>query len=245
MVWVELIGFFVGEPPGAGVPGGGVVVEGAASRAARQDALPGWACGDLGQVAWSFSGGLLVPGRSAGHCGTQADPDAAVVLSGDCGGTVFLTAPASLVRCDDDALRTLVSDLDAVTWMSGDLTSATVAFERHRAGTGVWGGDGGGIIINGVWTHPGQLPGPVARQAEDVVLGLGGPDRRQAVAPGTCRRARPQARAPDTNPQAPWPGMGLRHLPSCRSVPRTVRAVTKCPPPSSEPRNTGGHDHSG
>ncbi len=112
-----------------------------------------------------------MPGRSAGHCGTQADPDAAVVLSGDCGGTVFLTAPASLVRCDDDALRTLVSDLDAVTWMSGDLTSATVAFERHRAGTGVWGGDGGGIIINGVWTHPGQLPGPVARQAEDVVLG--------------------------------------------------------------------------
>lgn len=72
------------------------------------------------------------------------------MLSGDYGGTIFLTAPAHLVRCDTKTLVTLVSDLDAVSWMSGDLTIATVAFERHPIGTGVTGGDGGGIVVDGV-----------------------------------------------------------------------------------------------
>ena len=70
----------------------------------------------------------------------QQDPDGAVVLSGDYGTTVFLTAPARLVNCDMGTLVTLVSDLDAVTWMSGDPAIATVAFEHHPVGTSVWGG---------------------------------------------------------------------------------------------------------
>jgi hypothetical protein len=101
----------------------------------------------------------------------ERDPDAAVILSGDSGGTVLLTAPLRLVVCDTDTLRTLVSDLDAVTWMSGDPTCATVAFERYPVGTGVWGGDGGGIVVDGVWTHPERLPVDVRDQAVEVVLG--------------------------------------------------------------------------
>jgi hypothetical protein len=100
------------------------------------------------------------------------DPQAAVVLSGDYGGTIFLTVPGKHVRCDLGALRTLVSDLDAVTWMSGDLTIATVALERHPIGTGVIGGDGGGVIVDGVWTHPSGLPQEIRSQAAAVVLGL-------------------------------------------------------------------------
>lgn len=100
-----------------------------------------------------------------------ADPDAAVVLTGDYGGTVFLTAPVRLVGCDLDTLRTLVSDLDAVTWMSGDLTIATVALERHPVGTGVMGGDGGGAVIDGVWIHPVRVPEEIRDQAGEVVSG--------------------------------------------------------------------------
>lgn len=100
------------------------------------------------------------------------DPDAAVVLSGDYGGTIFLTVPVARLRCDLPTLQTLVSDLDAVTWMSGDLTIATVALERHAVGTGVPGGDHGGIVVDGVWTHPTRLPQAIRDQAADVVLGL-------------------------------------------------------------------------
>jgi len=102
----------------------------------------------------------------------QHEPDGAVILSGDYGGTIFLTAPVRLVRCNAEALVTLVSDLDAVTWMSGDPTIATVASGRHPIGTRVWGGDGGGVIVDGVWTHYGRLTPPVRAQAEEVVLGL-------------------------------------------------------------------------
>jgi len=101
----------------------------------------------------------------------QSDPDAAVIMSGDYGGTIFLTAPARQVLCDTDSLVTLVSDLDAVTWMSGDLTIATLAFERHPIGTHVSGGDGGGFVVNGIWTHPVRLTSAIRAQAEDVVLG--------------------------------------------------------------------------
>ena len=98
--------------------------------------------------------------------------DGAVVLSGDYGGTIFVTAPARIVACSEEALITLVSDLDAITWMSGDLTIATVAFEAYAIGSGVVGGDGGEVIIDGVWVHPHQIPSEVAAQAREVVLGL-------------------------------------------------------------------------
>lgn len=105
------------------------------------------------------------------HSMTEAreDPDAAVVLSADYGGTIFLTVPVRLCKCTLEALETLISDLDAVTWFSGDPTIATVALERHPVGTGVTGGDGGGIIIEGVGTHPKRLPGEMARQAAEII----------------------------------------------------------------------------
>ena len=120
----------------------------------------------------------------------RADPDAAVVLSGDYGGTIFLTAPVWLVACTSADLTTLVSDLDAVTWMSGDLTIATVSYERHRVGSGVSGGDGGGIVIGGVWTHPRWLPAGLAAQATQVVLG-----ERQRIDLGLLRQLRAEALA--------------------------------------------------
>src|SRR2546429_7004517 len=83
----------------------------------------------------------------------HADPDSAVVLSGDYGATIFLTVPVRLLRCGSATLRTLVSDLDAVTWMSGDLTIATAAIERHPVAAGVLGGGRGRGVVGGRRLH--------------------------------------------------------------------------------------------
>lgn len=101
----------------------------------------------------------------------RADPDSAVVLSGDYGATIFLTVPVRLLRCGLATLRILVSDLDAVTWMSGRLTIATVAIERHPVGTGVIGGGRGGVVVDGVWLHPTKVAPELRDQAIEVVSG--------------------------------------------------------------------------
>jgi hypothetical protein len=95
----------------------------------------------------------------------RSDPDAALVLSGDYCSTIFLTAPVRLVGCDPDTLDPLVSDLDALTWMSGDLTVTTAAFERHPVGTAV------AKVTDGVWVHPGRVPADIHDQAREVVSG--------------------------------------------------------------------------
>lgn len=112
----------------------------------------------------------------------RADPDATVVLSGDHGVIVYLTVPVRLLGCDVATLRTLVSDLDVVTWMSGDLTIATVALERHPVGAVI---DGGGTVVEGVWVHPTVLAAELRGQAVDVVLG-----RRARVDVTVLRRLR-------------------------------------------------------
>lgn len=116
----------------------------------------------------------------------QNDPDASVVLAGDYGGTIFLTVPLRLVACDTETLRTLVSDLDAVTWMSGDLGIATVSFEPRPVGARVPGGQGGAPVVDGVWTNPKMLPQIVREQASEVVLGTR--PRIDATVLGECRQ---------------------------------------------------------
>ncbi len=135
--------------------------------------------------------------------------DGAVVLSGDYGGTIFVTAPARIVACSEEALITLVSDLDAITWMSGDLTIATVAFEAYAIGSGVVGGDGGEVIIDGVWVHPHQIPSEVAAQAREVVLGL-----RTRIDLGLLRqeRERELAKKRARRGANPFESENLRHL---------------------------------
>jgi hypothetical protein len=135
--------------------------------------------------------------------------DGAVVLSGDYGGTIFLTAPARIVACSEEALMALVSDLDAITWMSGDLTIATVAFEAYAVGYGVVGGDGGGVIIDGVWVHPHRISSEVAAQATEVVLGP-----RTRIDLGLLRRERERALAKKRARRGanPFQSKKLRHL---------------------------------
>ncbi len=82
----------------------------------------------------------------------QADPEGIVVFEGDDGGQIYLVCTASSVRCSEEDLRALLRDLDSLKW--NDVTSARVYFESLPIGSGVWGGMGGGRVVNGLWVHP-------------------------------------------------------------------------------------------
>jgi hypothetical protein len=114
----------------------------------------------------------------------RTHPEAAVVLFGDFGGTIYLTAPMRHVACSETVLSTLLSDLDAITWMGGAEYGASVAFERHAIGEAVLGGDGGGAVIDGVWMHP-RFDAGIAELSRDVVAG-----RRERLPGGLLRSRR-------------------------------------------------------
>ena len=97
----------------------------------------------------------------------QADPEGVVILEGDYGGQIYAVCPARLVRCDEEALRRLLQDIDGLAWRDPD--GAGVYFESLPVGSGVWGGMGGGRVVDGVWVHP-KLRG-FATAIGDVLAG--------------------------------------------------------------------------
>jgi len=82
----------------------------------------------------------------------REDPDTAVVMEGDWGGSVYLTCPVRLVRCDATTLEAVLAVLDKLDW--DDPEGARVYYEHLPAGSGVAGGTGGGIVVDGVWVNP-------------------------------------------------------------------------------------------
>jgi hypothetical protein len=102
----------------------------------------------------------------------KASPGAVAVLSGDYGGTIYLTVPMSRVGCTEEQLTTLLSDLDAISWMGGADYDARASYHDLPVPGYVAGGDGGGEVIDGVWTHPSYIDEEVAALARDVVAGL-------------------------------------------------------------------------
>ncbi len=163
----------------------------------------------------------------------KRDPDGVIVLSGDYGTTVLLTAPAHLVRCDTETLVTLVSDLDAVSWMSGDPAIATVAFERHPVGTSIEGGWGGGIVADGVWTNPQRLSAENAPRPSRPCWGDAG------ASTATCCDGIETLNSPANAHREPWhgatgcPGTSTSHHPQCRSP--TDTALFSAMPAVTEP----------
>jgi hypothetical protein len=95
------------------------------------------------------------------------DEEAAVVLQGDEGGTIYLTCPVRLIRCDQRALKSLLGDLDKLEWNEPE--SAGLYFEHAPVGAGVVGGMGGGAVTDGVWLHP-RLEAKGIREAVEAVI---------------------------------------------------------------------------
>lgn len=75
-----------------------------------------------------------------------------VIIEGDYGGQVYLTCPMKYVRCSHEALLQLSSDLDSIYW--DDEEGCKVYYEAYKPPHGIFGGMGGGVLINGLWVHP-------------------------------------------------------------------------------------------
>jgi hypothetical protein len=81
----------------------------------------------------------------------QEVPDGVVILEGDYGGQIYVTCPAKLVKCGEDALGALLDEIDHMEW--DNPSGAGLYYERHPVGAGVAGGMGGAVVLDGVWLH--------------------------------------------------------------------------------------------
>jgi hypothetical protein len=82
----------------------------------------------------------------------KLDRNGIAVFEGDWGGQIYLIVRASLVRCDEIQLHTLLAELDDLEWAEPD--GAGLHFESREIGTHVAGGMGGGAVTPEFWLHP-------------------------------------------------------------------------------------------
>jgi hypothetical protein len=81
----------------------------------------------------------------------KADPNGVVVMEGDYGGQIYLVARASYVRCSEESLQRLLSELDALEWR--DPNGARLYYEVQQVGQGIPGGMGGAVVAEQLWVH--------------------------------------------------------------------------------------------
>lgn len=74
-----------------------------------------------------------------------------VIFEGDDGGQIYLTCPMKYVNCNHNILLRLLNDIDKMFW--NDESACRVFYEAFAVNSGVWGGMGGGVAIDGLWTH--------------------------------------------------------------------------------------------
>ncbi|MBC5799600.1 MAG: hypothetical protein GIX03_11545 [Candidatus Eremiobacteraeota bacterium] len=92
----------------------------------------------------------------------------AVIMQGGDGAQIYLTVPAKYVRCDEAALRKLLTALDALAWKRP--SAAALSFELAPIGSGVFSDLGGGSIVDGIWLHPRLESAGVRPLAEDILF---------------------------------------------------------------------------
>lgn len=99
----------------------------------------------------------------------RRERDAALVMQGDDGGSIYLTCPVRHVHCPEATLRRLLLDLDRRVW--NDPGSARLFYELAPVGNGIAGGIGGGAVVDGVWLHPELAAMDVRGAVEAVIAG--------------------------------------------------------------------------
>lgn len=116
------------------------------------------------------SAGVRIASSASWTAATQ-DPDGALIISGDYGGTVYLTAPKRFVRCTPDAVRDLAEALDRRVWDDPD--GLEISALSLPVGSGVPGGMGGGVVIDDVWMHPRKFTDEDRKAAAAALAGDG------------------------------------------------------------------------
>jgi hypothetical protein len=96
----------------------------------------------------------------------QSNPNGVVILEGDDGGQTYLVCPVSKVKCSEEILHQLLSDLDSKKWDSPDM--AHIYYEQKQMGEGVYG-KGGAVVGTEIWIHK-EFHG-IADSISDVIEG--------------------------------------------------------------------------
>jgi len=99
----------------------------------------------------------------------KARADAAIVMEGDYGVSIYLTCPARLVHCDEPTLRQLLHDLDEHD--SNDPEGVGLYYEVAPVGSGVAGGTGGGVVTDRIWLRPDLEAKGLRERVEAVITG--------------------------------------------------------------------------
>ena len=85
----------------------------------------------------------------------KAVPDGVVILEGDWGGSIFATCPVKYLGASHQEIETLCKALETSFWPTNMHHGGGwgVYYARKATGSGVWGGMGGGIVLDGLWIH--------------------------------------------------------------------------------------------
>lgn len=98
--------------------------------------------------------------------------DAVMIFEGDDGGQIYLTCPLKLVKCDENELRVLLKDLDAIAWGPDNYEdSIGIFYEIRKTGEVVAGGMGGGLVTDSLWIHKEFDDLNLMNEINDVIFG--------------------------------------------------------------------------
>jgi hypothetical protein len=92
-----------------------------------------------------------------------------IVFEGDHGGQIYLTCPMKYVKCSPDTLAMLLSDIDTLHW--NEMDGSGLYYEEFEVDSGVCGGMGGGVAIDGLWVHDELLEEGLYERIADVIIG--------------------------------------------------------------------------
>jgi hypothetical protein len=121
-------------------------------------------------------------------------PDAAAIMEGDYGGQIYFTCPVKRIACSEGTLQKLLADLNSLAWNDGE----RVYYEVLPFLSGVWGGMGGGAVIDGVWIHEEFELAGLKPEVEAVVYG-----RQERIAEPAMREAENRIEAFDRAAREP------------------------------------------
>jgi hypothetical protein len=92
-------------------------------------------------------------GQEMSYEAAKKAPDGVLVMEGDYGGQIYLSCPMKLVQCGPKEIESVLRDLDTMAWGCNEGDGADTYYLRRQSGQGIWGGMGGGIVLDGLWVH--------------------------------------------------------------------------------------------
>lgn len=94
-----------------------------------------------------------------------------MILDGGNASQIYLVCPAMAVQCDEIALTRLLLELDSIAWCGGEPSKAAIYYEQHPVSSMIYGGAGGGRVMDELWVHTQFERAGLAGQIREVLAG--------------------------------------------------------------------------